>query len=1547
MTEADDLWDGIPTWSRPWLARCLALLALVLLLIAPARAARFQRFTIENGLSQNSVFALVQDNHGFLWIGTLEGLNRFDGYQFKQYKHQPLEDSSLSDNFVQTLVKDSQGRIWVGTAAGLNLYDEASDSFLHYELGTPDSKRWEIHSSFIDHRGQLWLGTQMGLVRYLPGEDRFILVKLDRLESSIHAINQDGQNNLWLGTREGLVRYNSETGRAARYQAADYMGLPSDEVRSLLPDGTGGLWVATKLGLTRFFPDRGSFQPYLPHKDRPQGPAGLDVNVLYRDHHDNLWVGYRSEGLDRLDQNTGAFIHYRSDPTDRDSLSHNGVIQLLADQSGVLWVGTDVGLNKYDPASDDFGLARRLTTDPLCPGCDDVRALCVDNQNEVWLGTYGQGLTHKQSGTAAYRHYRHDPQRADSLSGNIVWMVQCDSHDQLWVGTDTGLSRYLPERDAFRNYPSRGEREGGIANPTTYTFLEDPQGRRWFGTAGGLSLYRPQSDDFATFLHDPEKSSSLSSDKVWCLAAGLDGHLWVGTGGGGLNDFDPESDRSIRYGYNPEPGQGLPNGQIYCLLPGRGNEALWIGSHAGLARLDYGPTEHFKVWTEADGLPSSTICALQWDNHGQLWISTKRGLACLQPETGAVKVYHRDDGLQNEEFNENASFRGAAGLLYFGGVEGYNAFYGERITADTVPPKLVLTELFLFNHPVRPSNAKDRGLLPVPIANMRELRLSHRESMITLEMAALHLAHPDQNVYEYMLEGLDTDWLRTTAAKRYATYTALAPGRYTFKAKAANRDGRWGDQTALVIVIEPPPWLTIWAKLLYGVLACGLLAAAFLFSRRKLQRERELAQQMRRLAEQDQALADSERRTVARLREIDRLKDEFLANTSHELRTPLNGIIGLAETLSTSPIIRDPEVATHVELIIASGKRLASLVNDILDFSKLKSASLVLDRKPVNAHVLVQAVVAANRATAERKHIVLENMVPQDLPLIFADVSRLRQIFQNLVGNALKFTHSGSVRIDAYLETDSVHFTVSDTGIGIPPEKLERIFESFEQADGSSERQFGGCGLGLSITRLLVGLHGGEIAISSAPERGTRIAFDIQVARESELRLMEQCGFHDALEGIDHPPQRTATLTEQELLEQANDLAQAHLLLVDDEPVNRRILISMLLAENFRITEAEDGPTALQLLERSGPFDLVLLDLMMPRMTGYEACKRIRELHPAHELPVLILTAKDQPEDLVRGFENGANDYLIKPINKVELLARVRMHLSLLNSNRLLEDQVRDRTRELREKNEALVRTHQQMVVQEKMVSLGVLTAGISHEINNPTNFVYAGVQNLRADLDKFSTFLLDITENEDPEIMADIQKKFGALNQHIGIILEGAGRIRSIVRDLHTFSHSGEAEVKEVDLAENLASTLNLVQAQYHERVRFVTDLEPGLRTACTPAELNQVFLNLIVNACQSIETRLAKADQTEFGTLWVRAWREQELAYVEFEDEGTGIAKPYKNRIFEPFFTTKPVGQGTGLGLSIAYGIVEQHGGRIEVFDRNGPGAKLRVQLPLRLTV
>lgn len=1609
--------------------------------------------------------------------------------------------------------RDAKGNLWTGTSGGLDRYDHQTQRFTRavYDPHVPEGIGFgHVRVIVEDEDGKLWLGLQGGgLNHYDPETGRFVHYRHQNDDSHslssdvVNALHMDAKGTLWVATDKGLNRLDKITGKFKHFnfRPSDPFSLSSDIVTAIFEDREGILWVGTSdRGLNRYDQTNGRFFRYRYNLAQSGSLSDDNVRIIYQDHQGTLWVGTEF-GLNRYNRKEGTFAQFRHDEADPNSLTRDSIWSIYQSNMGTLWIGTSGGLNKYDMGTRRFKHYKPLAKDPNSLSDKFVSAFYQEKNGTLWVGTFGGGLNRYDAKTKQFKHYGHDETDPSSLSHNAVASIFQDSKGRLWVGTaGGGLNRFEPETDSFVHFRHDVNELNSLLSNEVWVIREDSDGALWLGTNGGLERFDVNTYHFEHYVHSPANPYSLSHDYVSTLLIERNA-VWVGTKGGGLNRLDRQTGRFEHYRYDLNNPKSITDDDVTSIHKS-GSGILWVATTNGLNKFEASSGE-FTRYRQKDGLLNEHVYGILEDALGNLWLSSNGGIFRFNTTTGIFKQFDVSDGLQSNEFNTGSYFRNHQGEFFFGGVNGFNRFFPGQIVDDRQAPTVVFTDLLLFNKsvPVDVSQTNRRAgafKLSRAVNESQRLTLDHRQSLVSFKFAALHYASPDKNLYAYKLEGADADWIYTDADIRRATFTNIPSGIYTLHVKAANKDGVWSQESrTLELEVLPPPWKTWWAFSSYALLALAIILHFMNAHRKKLHYERTVIQQ---------------------LKQVDKLKDEFLANTSHELRTPLNGIIGLAESLMDGVTGELPEkTKANLAMVVASGKRLSNLINDILDFSKLKNRNLQLNTKAVDIHALTDVVLTLSRPLLGDKSLELINAVPNNLPACEADEDRLQQILHNLVGNAIKFTDQGQVVVSARDEEDFLRVNVSDTGIGIDKSKFNTIFEFFEQLHGSEVRAYSGTGLGLAVSKQLVELHGGKIGVESILGEGSKFNFTLPVSAavpESSI-VVNQTIARLELAPINIQNEQV------ESSEHTVEGSQFRLLLVDDEPINRQVLLNHLSRRNYHLVEASGGQEALDIIEQAEqPFDLILLDIMMPRVSGYEVCKVIRQTYPVNDLPVIFLTAKNQVADLVQSFAVGANDYLSKPVAKHELLTRVETHLRLLDINRNLESKVVERTVELERsaqstlalsqicseisgnlnlrellhtvyyrmkqlmdvdvfsiglfdqksqeihfklaiendsplpeftfsmkdrsrpavwclkhkkaviindfdqdfskyfgdtpvpepkagrhpdsliywpliagekvigvltvqsfnrnayndhkqdmirtlasttaialdnanaynvvelQNKELMATQQQLVQSEKMASLGTLTAGVAHEINNPTNFVHVSAQNLEVDLERCQQFIMDLAgDDTDVEILESLDEHFNPLHEHLNTIRDGTERIKTIVRDLHAFTQLEIADAKRVNVTECLLSTINLVQTKHQELTEFITEFADHPEILCHPGQINQVFMNLIVNACDAIRDRKRKEsdDSNQKGKILVGCKVVGNEVDITIADNGCGMSDQTKNKLFEPFYTTKPVGEGTGLGLSISYGIVQKHEGQLFVESDIGVGTTFHLKLPL----
>jgi len=831
----------------------------------PGSVVRFEHLTIQDGLSQNAGLAIFQDSRGFLWIGTQDGLNRYDGYSFTVFKHDAEDPSSISNNSVLSIAEDEDGFLWIGTwGGGLNRFDPSTETFMPYR-NIPDNPASlsddTVTAILQDSSGALWIGTLNGLDRFNPqinGFDHFRSLPNDPASLSSNTISvifEDTRHRLWIGTGalghpgSGLNRFNPSTGKSTRFQHSDLdpTSLGSNNISAIYEAPDGNFWIGTGgydltgNGLDLFNPQAGTAFHYLHDAEIEDTLSGNNIAALWGEPSGALWIGTRSNGLNRMDfSSAGHFIRYQHDPYFPDSLSGDEVWSLFKDRSGILWIGTaNHGINKLPASSGQFSLYRNNPSNPNSLGINNVGAFSEDQYGYIWVGTWGGGLDRFDPRHGSFEHFRHDPADPTSLSNDLVTTVYADSQNMVWVGTlGGGLNRIELATGEITHYRHDARDPASLVDDNVAVIISDGEAGLWLGTFGGLSHYDPVTNTFANYVNNyainpanpvftnyvnnyansPANPASLSENKVVSLYLDeSENVLWVGTGGGGLNRLNlkdpyyttPQLAPFRTYRYNSNDPASLSKDSVWAIHESA-DGYLWLGTQSGLNRFDP-RTQSFKRYMKKEGLSNDTVLGILKDNQEGLWLTTTNGLVRFDPRAGKFTDYDATDGLQSNEFNSNAYFRSRDGTMYIGGINGFNAFNPEDIRPNPVPPPVAVTEFEVFNEPL----ARD-------LSGETPIRLSYQQNFITFEFAALDFRAPQKNRYAYILEGFDKNWIQTQD-RRYVTYTNLPGGEYVFRVKAANSDGVWNAiGISIPVIVTPPVWETWWFQVL-GVVVLALL----------------------------------------------------------------------------------------------------------------------------------------------------------------------------------------------------------------------------------------------------------------------------------------------------------------------------------------------------------------------------------------------------------------------------------------------------------------------------------------------------------------------------------------------------------------------------------------------------------------------------------------------------------------------------------------------------------------------------------------------------
>lgn len=1189
---------------------CIALAGIKANPVSAQSGLSFRQLSVNDGLSQNSAVSITQDQDGFLWIATQEGLNRYDGIEFVIYNKKFLDITEEKRLLLGKVFADSKNRIWIIPESSVpELLDREKNEF------KPIEGVIATNCIFEDQDSNIFFGTLSGqLFIWNEGLQKAEMIWSDPSLEFL-SISQFDQKHLLITLKNSILLFNIEN------RETDLLVNTENSLNfsTAKTDHDGRIWIGTlNKGIWIYNLSDKSFQPFnkLMKETVPSNDMILDIFI---DTNNRVWAATYGSGIALIDKEIPNIIYHQFNKQNPRSLHYNDILCIFEDYTGTLWFGSDgAGLSFYDSYLEKFNFFHNQQV-PEDIHIDVVRAIYVDEFEQVWLGTSGKGLTKYDPRTNSWKTYIHNPNEPNSIASNRVMSLEGDGKGNLWIGyQDEGLSLFNIQSGKIRHFNE--ETSTKLPAATIWKILKDSQNRFWLGTRNsGLIQFDPDQGVLAHFTHDPNQPhNSIPDNNVRTIIESGSNEFWVGTENQGIAKLNLSTGKFQQIRHQPDNPKSLSSNNIKSLHLAEG-DILWIGTNgAGLNRLDLNSMD-VDIINTTSGLSNDVVYGILPDNQGNLWLSSNKGITkveTLKKNDGSFPItnYSNYDGLATE-FNTGAYFKTNNGILYFGSLEGFYWFNAEDIALNETQPKTALTELMVFDQPIKISD---------------NLKLKHNQNTLTINMASLVFSSPGKNEFQYKMEGYEDDWINS-GNNHQARYTNLSPGDYTFYAKSSNYDGIWSDEPVGINFTILPPWyLTWWAYLIYAFFLVLVLIWIYQYLKWRWQMQFNLK------------MKDDE---AQRLKEIDEFKTNLFTNISHEFRTPLTLISGPIERLMSQS--ENPIVKSQLNLIKQNSNRLLNLVDQLLEVTKIKSGKHQLRIRKGNLGLLIQSIVSNFFYMAAEK----EMRILADVPLmteVWFDSDKIEKILSNLLQNAIKYGKSGT---DIYVSTsvleNKLFLKVSNVSIQkYSQAEIAKLFDKFYKPDLKSE----GFGIGLPLIKDLVILNQGKIELD-VNESSKLFSVNIQIPVDKFSFKPDEI----VEEGKDSELTIFATAPKNE---------NSPLILIIDDNAEIRTFIANELNPYYRIIEANDGKEGIFLALKKIP-DLIISDVMMPEKDGIELCETLKKDEKTSHIPIILLTAKSEETDKIKGLEVGADDYVLKPFSSKQLLIRIEKLIELRRNLRI------------------------------------------------------------------------------------------------------------------------------------------------------------------------------------------------------------------------------------------------------------------------------------------
>ncbi|NCT08795.1 MAG: response regulator [Flavobacteriia bacterium] len=1197
---------------------------------------KFKNFATKDGLSQISVTSIAQDKKGFMWFGTRYGLNKFDGYVFKNYNYRAKDSNSLSNNWITSIVSDSKGNLWIGTKKGLNKYEPKSNNFTRIKI--PKDKNYyekEITNIFVKDSTFLIISTNEGVDFFDLQKNTFsetpFKKEIQRNISSnyIKKVLLASNGDVFIANTIKIDVYKKSVHKWFSVSYPNNITLSLNTSVALHEDFDGKILLGYTEGLVYFDEEEKFFKPLIIKSNQVISDPIRDI---IHDNKKNLWIGTYT-GLFKLDVNKN-LTKYTHNISNSESLSQNSIYDIFLDFNDGLWVGTWAGGISYYSKNNNNFLTYKEGFNQNNLNYKVVSSFLQYDSDNLWIGTEGGGINIFNKESNSFRFLKHDPKNNNSLSSNNVKAILKDFYGDIWVGTHGGGVNRIIEK----NQSIKVIRYNELSDNRITTFFEDYKTNIWIGTnEGGLNFYDRKTNTFSVVINNKKIGSF-----IYQLIMADKDHLYVASNNG-LFLLNMTTKQSQEISFRTHSKSAFSINTVTSIF--KDKNTLWIGTAGdGLYNYDLDSKKSIKYGLD-NGLIDEFIHSILIDDSGSLWISTNKGISKIDIKSNKIKNFKQEDGLQSNEFNFNASLKTKEGDLLFGGIEGFTYFNPQKIEQDQFIPPITITSFQLRN------NSENAFL-----NSSKDLVLEHDQNYFNIEYIALDYSKPTKIMYAYILEGFEESW-NYVGNKKTASYTNLKPGNYTFKVKASNTEGDWiaQNQVSFKLAIKRAFWETYWAYSFYFLVIFSLFWLIRKYEVLRIKNKHDLEQ---------------ERLDKDQLKEINKLKLQLFTNISHDFRTPLTLIIGPLEQLIKENKVGE-EVQKKLDLMYRNAKTLLELINQLLDFRKSEAGKLTISAKKIDLKKFFEDCKLAFEELAARRNIHYKLRISEEINDVWFDKIEMKKVVLNILSNAFKFTpKSGiiSIKIKYALQSKSnIEIIISNTGKGIPSEDLENIFDRYFQLGQKNEYR-SGTGVGLALAKDIVELHHGKITVKSKINKGTVFTISLLSGnshfKETEIDGTEnfediENDFNDYDGFADVKPGWVRTKSVSNNFE-IN--AQLHTILIVEDNNEVRNFIYEIFKDSFNVILASNGIEGLE-FSRNHDVDVIVSDLMMPEMDGLEMCENLKSDIRTSHIPVIMLTARTSSKVQKKGYETGADIYITKPFNAETLKLQVN---NILNSRKSL-----------------------------------------------------------------------------------------------------------------------------------------------------------------------------------------------------------------------------------------------------------------------------------------